>query len=318
MQKPSVIYMGTPHFAVHPLKAILENGNEIKAVVTVADKPKGRGQKMHKSAVKLFAMEHNLPVLQPTKLKDPDFLAELKKLNADIFVVIAFRMLPQEVWQLPKMGTFNIHGSLLPNYRGAAPINWAIINGEEKTGVTSFFINEEIDAGKTIDFIETKILETDNAGSLHDKLMETAAALAVKTINAVADGTAHPKIQTLSGKEKPAPKIFKPDCEINWADSANNIYNFIRGLSPYPVAWSPIFEDEKEIGQMRIFKALLIEENHEEKLGRLFFIDGKMQISVQNGFLQILEIQWPNKRKMDVKSFLNGFRASENLSVIRQ
>ena len=318
MQKPSVIFMGTPEFAVAPLKAILENGNQIKAVVTVADKPSGRGQKVHKSAVKRFAEENNIKTLQPIKLKDPDFLAELKKLDADVFVVIAFRMLPKEVWQMPKMGTFNIHGSLLPNYRGAAPINWAIINGEEKSGVTSFFIDEEIDSGKMIDFIEISISETDNAGTLHDKLMQQAARLAVKTINAIAEGNVIPKKQELTGNEKAAPKIYKPNCEINWNESSKNIYNFVRGLSPYPVAWSPIYEDEKNIGQMRIYKSAILKETHAEKTGKVIFKEGKMFVSIVGGFLEILEIQWPNKRKMDIKSFLNGFRVRENLSVLGQ
>jgi len=316
MQKPSVIFMGTPDFAVAPLKAILENGNEIKAVVTVSDKPSGRGQKVHKSAVKRFAEENNIKTLQPLKLKDPHFLAELKSLDADIFVVIAFRMLPREVWQMPKLGTFNIHGSLLPNYRGAAPINWAIMNGEEKTGVTSFFIDEEIDSGKMIDFIETPISEVDSAGTLHDKLMQNAATLAVNTVNAIAEGIVIPKKQVLTGIEKAAPKIFKADCEINWNESAQNIYNFVRGLSPYPVAWTPIFEEEKRIGQMRIYKSAILNETHSEKLGKVIFKDGKMLISIVGGFLEILEIQWPNKRKMDMKSFLNGFRVLTNLSVL--
>ncbi len=318
MQKPSVVFMGTPQFAVAPLKAILENGNEIKAVVTVADKPKGRGQKVHKSDVKRFAEEHNLKTLQPIKLKDPQFIAELKNLNADIFVVIAFRMLPKEVWQLPKMGTFNIHGSLLPNYRGAAPINWALINGERKTGVTSFFINEKIDVGSMIDFIEIPISEIDNAGTLHDKLMGSAAILSVKTINAVAEGNIQPKKQLLKGNEKPAPKIFKPNCQIKWSDSPKNIYNFIRGLSPYPVAWTPIFENGNEIGQLRIYEAAILDDRHSLESGKVIFKEGKMLISLVRGYLQILEIQWPNKRKMDVKSFLNGFQMREKLSVIRQ
>jgi len=316
MTKPSIVYMGTPDFAVAPLKALVENNFDVKAVVTVADKPSGRGQQMRMSAVKQYASEHNIRVIQPLKLKSPEFLEELKNLNADLFIVIAFRMLPKEVWQMPKLGTFNIHGSLLPNYRGAAPINWAIMNGDKKTGVTAFFINEEIDSGKMIDSIEVAIEDSDDAGALHDKLMNAASNLVVQTARNIGDGKLKLKQQVLTGKENPAPKIFKNDCEINWSQPIEKNYNFIRGLSPYPVAWSSLYQDGKKIGQLRIYKTSIVSTESNKEHGKVVFGNGTIQLILSTGILQIDELQWPGKKKMDVKSFLNGFRTQENLSVI--
>ena len=316
MTKPSIIYMGTPDFAVAPLDALVKNNFNVKAVVTVADKPSGRGQQLRMSAVKQYALDHSIKVLQPLKLKSTEFLEELKELNADLFIVIAFRMLPKEVWQMPKLGTFNIHGSLLPNYRGAAPINWAIINGDKKTGVTSFFINEEIDSGKMIDSIEVDIEDSDDAGTLHDNLMNAASKLVVHTAEIIAKGNLQLKKQVLTGNENPAPKIFKGDCEINWSEPINKVNNFIRGLSPYPVAWSLLFQDGKKIGQLRIYKATVLSTVKNKAHGKVVFENGTIQLILSTGILQIDELQWPGKKKMDVKSFLNGFRAQENLSVL--
>lgn len=316
MPRPSIIYMGTPDFAVAPLNALIENEFEVKAVVTVADKPSGRGQQLRMSAVKQYALQKNIKVLQPLKLKSHEFLSELENLNADLFIVIAFRMLPKEVWQMPKLGTFNIHGSLLPNYRGAAPINWAIINGDIQTGVTSFFINEEIDSGKMIDAIAVDIADDDSAGSLHDKLMDAASLLVIKTTKIISEGNLILKSQKLSGTEKPAPKIFKADCEIDWSQPIADIYNFIRGLSPYPVAWSNLYQGGSKMGKLRIFKTTVqsIEPNREH--GKVMFENGGIQIILSTGILQIDELQWPGKKKMDVKSFLNGFRTQENLHIL--
>lgn len=315
MNNPSIIYMGTPDFAVAPLKALVENGYTVKAVVTVADKPAGRGQKLRMSAVKQYAVSQGINVLQPLKLKSEEFLNALKSLNADLFIVIAFRMLPKEVWKMPRLGTFNIHGSLLPNYRGAAPINWAIINGETKTGVTSFFINEEIDSGKIIDSLSVEINKDDNAGTLHDKLMHLAAELVIQTTELIANGNVELKTQTLTGNEKPAPKIFKGDCEIDWSRPIQDILNFVRGLSPYPVAWTPVFEDGKDKGQMRILQMTVVHENKNDEHGILVIRDNSFQIDLAQGTFQIDFLQWPGKKKMDAKSFINGFRAEGKLSV---
>lgn len=316
MSKPSIIYMGTPDFAVAPLNALIENGFDVKAVVTVADKPSGRGQQMRMSAVKEYALHKNIKVLQPLKLKSQEFLNDLENLNADLFIVIAFRMLPKEVWQLPKLGTFNIHGSLLPNYRGAAPINWAIINGDKQTGVTSFFINEEIDSGKMIDANSVDIEDDDSAGSLHDKLMDAASELVIKTTELISGGNVVLKSQELSGREKPAPKIFKADCKIDWSKPIQDTYNFIRGLSPYPVAWSNLYQEDSKIGQLRVFKTSIQSSEPNPEHGKVVFENGGIQIILSTGILQIDELQWPGKKKMDVKSFLNGFRTQENLRIV--
>ncbi len=310
--------MGTPDFAVAPLNALIKNGFNVKAVVTVADKPSGRGQQLRTSAVKQFALENSIKVLQPLKLKSPEFLEELKNLNADLFIVIAFRMLPKEVWQMPTLGTFNIHGSLLPNYRGAAPINWAIINGDIKTGVTSFFINEEIDSGKMIDSISVNISNEDSAGSLHDKLMKAASELVIQTTELISKGNLSVKSQELIGKEKPAPKIFKGDCEIDWSKPINEVYNLIRGLSPYPVAWSHLYKENSKIGQLRIYTTSVVSTKSNKNHGKVVFENGGIYIILASGILQIDELQWPGKKKMDVKSFLNGFRSQENLSIVAQ
>ncbi|MCT4623548.1 MAG: formyltransferase family protein, partial [Schleiferiaceae bacterium] len=244
------------------------------------------------------------------------FLEQLSALKADLFLVIAIRMLPRDVWQMPELGTFNIHGSLLPNYRGAAPINWALINGEQKTGVTSFFINEEIDSGSLISNIEVDIADEDNAGTLHDKLMHSASSLVLETLDLISQGNANETKQILDGEEKAAPKIYKEDCLIDWNKPGAEIHNFIRGLSPYPVAWSKLRTESKELGQLRIYKAQFLSDVKDVEFGKVQITKSSMFIGLKDGTLELQEIQWPGKRKMDVKSFLNGFKFEGNLSVL--
>ncbi|MBN1251178.1 MAG: methionyl-tRNA formyltransferase [Bacteroidales bacterium] len=308
-----IVYMGTPDFAVEPLKRLVENNYNIVAVITAPDKPAGRGQKMQESAVKIFAKQHSLNILQPEKLKDENFNAELKSLNPDLQIVVAFRMLPEIVWQLPKLGTFNLHASLLPQYRGAAPINWAIINGEKKTGLTTFLINKDIDTGKIILQKEIAISETENAGKLHDKLMLEGGNLVVKTVDIIAEE----KFEALKQDEllkniskiNPAPKIFKPDCKIKWNQSIINIYNFIRGLSPYPAAWS-IFRsiDSEKSYTFKIFEAEYLKETH-DFLSKDIVSDNKtyFHIAVNEGFIIIKSIQLEGKKRMKIDEFLRGF-----------
>src|SRR5574344_2879539 len=238
MNSPRIVFMGTPEFAVSTLQTLCESGYSVVRVVTVPDRQTGRGLKLTFSPVNQYAIEHQLPVLQPEQLRTPEFIAALRALNADIFVVVAFRMLPQEVWSMPHLGTFNLHASLLPQYRGAAPINWAIINGEKETGVTTFLLNERIDEGSILLQKRTHINENDNAETLHDRLAEMGAQLVIKTVNKILDGTIKGQPQEISDKLNSAPKIFKETCKINWNMTCCEIHNFVRGLSPYPTAWS--------------------------------------------------------------------------------
>ncbi|MCT1533039.1 methionyl-tRNA formyltransferase [Sphingobacterium daejeonense] len=301
-----IIFMGTPDFAVASLKALIEAGEEVVAVVTGPDKPAGRGQKLHESAVKKFAVSQNIPVLQPVKLRDPEFLAELKSFNADLQVVVAFRMLPELVWNMPEKGTINVHASLLPNYRGAAPINHAIINGEKKSGVTTFLLQHEIDTGNILFSTEVEILDNDNAGDLHDKLMLAGAELLIRTVNAIKKNDIHPIPQDSIDTEslKHAPKIFKEDCLINWENDTVNIYNLIRGLSPYPTAFTHI--DGKVL---KIYESEIIIEKHDLKPGT-YISDGKneLKFATKDGFLKLLEIQIEGKKRMSVSDFLRGYR----------
>jgi len=301
-----IIFMGTPDFAVASLKALIEAGEEVVAVVTGPDKPAGRGQKLHESAVKKFAVSQNIPVLQPVKLRDPEFLAELKSFNADLQVVVAFRMLPELVWNMPEKGTINVHASLLPNYRGAAPINHAIINGEKKSGVTTFLLQHEIDTGNILFSTEVEILDNDNAGDLHDKLMLAGAELLIRTVNAIKKNDIHPIPQDSIDTEnlKHAPKIFKEDCLINWENDSVKIYNLIRGLSPYPTAFTHI--DGKVL---KIYESEIIIEKHDLKPGT-YISDGKneLKFATKDGFLKLLEIQIEGKKRMSVSDFLRGYR----------
>ena len=242
-----IVFMGTPEFAISSLKELVENGYNVVGVITAPDKPAGRGNKLSESAVKKYAVENNVKVLQPEKLKNPEFLTELEGLKADLQVVVAFRMLPEVVWNMPPIGTFNLHGSLLPQYRGAAPLNWAVINGETKTGVTTFLLDHEIDTGKIIFKRETPIGENETVGDVHDRLMEIGATLVVETVDAIAEGNIQPIPQTelIEGTEiKHAPKIFKEDCKIDWNKDSESIRNLIRGLSPYPAAWANLVNEQ--------------------------------------------------------------------------
>lgn len=308
-----IVYMGTPDFAVAPLKTLVDSGYNVVGVVTVPDKPAGRGQKVQSSPVKIYSQEKGLRILQPEKLKNTDFINEFISLSPDIAVVVAFRMLPESIWSVPNLGTFNLHASLLPNYRGAAPINWAIINGEKKTGVTTFLIDKEIDTGNIIYREEINIGTNDTAGDIHDKLMVIGAELVLKTVQALTEKKVNPIDQQLFLQKgelvKSAPKIFRETCRIDWTKTASDIHNFIRGLSPYPGAWSElIFEDETNV-QVKILKSIQIEKNHQRISGSIL-IEGKNTINVacNNGYVSIIEIQLAGKRPMKTNEFLNGLR----------
>ncbi|NDC28003.1 MAG: methionyl-tRNA formyltransferase [Crocinitomicaceae bacterium] len=301
--------MGTPDFAVGILDALQRSIHEITAVITVADKAAGRGQKIKESAVKIYAQANNLTILQPEKLKDEHFLAQLKELQADLFVVVAFRMLPKEVWKMPAFGTINLHASLLPNYRGAAPINWALINGDEETGVTTFFIDEAIDSGKIIAQEKVKISSNINAGDLHDELKSVGAELTLKTVAAISQQT-HTVIDQdkFDGKDfKTAPKIFKEDCEISWDETVQNVHNKIRGLSPYPAAWTKLKNTKKnEILLVKLFSSKTLENNGISLTGNLQEHSDGILFPCKNGLICISELQVEGKRRMTYKEFLAG------------
>jgi len=321
MNDPRIVFLGTPDFAVGVLKSLVENRLNIVGVITAPDKPSGRGRKINQSAIKKYALEQELPILQPTNLKNEDFLNELMALKPDLQIVVAFRMLPKTVWQLPKLGTFNLHASLLPDYRGAAPINWAIINGETKTGVTTFFIDEKIDTGEIILQEEVEISETDTAGDLHDKLMEAGSDLVVRTVKLIQKGkiktTKQPKNEKQSSGQtlKIAPKIFKESCKINWRHNIDNIYNKIRGLSPYPTAWS-ILDNINETLEIKIHKARkeIILQHH--MVGSLHFSKKEIKVAVKDGFIILDELQLPGKRKMSSTDLLNGFSFHQNAKML--
>lgn len=299
-----IVFMGTPDFAVASLDALVQANFDIVAVVTAPDKPAGRGQKLNESAVKKYAVEHSIPVLQPEKLKNPEFLTELKSFEADLQVVVAFRMLPEVVWNMPSKGTINLHGSLLPQYRGAAPINHAIINGEKESGVTTFFLTHEIDTGDIILSDSTPISPDETAGELHDKLMVIGAKLLVKTVTAIANGNFTEQPQPQSDELKHAPKIFKDDCKIDWNNPSAKVYNLIRGLSPYPTAFTMLNEKT-----LKIFKA-----EHEDQEPAIaaggFLTDGKtfLKFATKDGFIKLLDIQFEGKKRMLIEDFLRGMR----------
>jgi methionyl-tRNA formyltransferase len=315
MEKLRIVFMGTPEFAVGILDTIIKNNYEVVGVITAADKPAGRGQKLKYSAVKEYALEHNLNLLQPTNLKDENFLTELKNLHANLQVVVAFRMLPEVVWKMPKFGTFNLHASLLPNYRGAAPINWAIINGETKTGVTTFFIDDKIDTGAMILSKETPIEMTENAGTLHDRLMEIGSEAVVETLALIEHEKATATIQKDSDDIKTAYKLNKDNCKIDFSKSGSEIYNLIRGLSPYPSAWCFI-KDGGEEWNVKIYEAKLITEIHNLTVGTLLSSKKEMKIAVQGGFLEIISIQFPGKKRMKTAELLNGMTFSMNTKAL--
>ncbi|RTY85873.1 methionyl-tRNA formyltransferase [Flavobacterium sp. RSP49] len=314
MEKLRIVFMGTPEFAVGILDTILKNNYEVVGVITAADKPAGRGQKLKYSAVKEYALANNLTLLQPLNLKDETFLAELKALNANLQTVVAFRMLPKVVWEMPSFGTFNLHASLLPNYRGAAPINWAIINGETKTGVTTFFIDDKIDTGAMILSSEIPIDETENAGHLHDRLMELGSQTVIDTLALIEKGSVSTVIQKDTANTRTAYKLNKENCKIDWTKSAPEINNLIRGLSPHPAAWS-YFGDKNEEWNVKLYEAKLITEEHNYAVGSLICTKKEMRVAVKKGFIQILTLQFPGKKKMNTSEFLNGIVFSVDAKV---
>ncbi len=312
--------MGTPEFAVETLDLLLKNNYTIVGVITVPDKPAGRGQQLQQSAVKKFALEKGLTILQPEKLKDENFLEQLRSLKADLQIVVAFRMLPEVVWNMPRLGTINLHGSLLPQYRGAAPINWAVINGEKETGVSTFFLQQEIDTGKIIFQDKITISENDTAGAIHDKLMITGAQLVLKTVQAIENGD-YPQIDqsqliAANGAVNNAPKIFKDDCRIDWNRSVSEIHNKIRGLSPYPAAFTDFVSPEGKIFPVKIFISKKEEISHQSVMMSVL-TDSKnhLKIAVKNGYICIDELQVAGKKRMAVSEFLRGFQLNNEWKV---
>ncbi|MBE7443237.1 MAG: methionyl-tRNA formyltransferase [Flavobacteriales bacterium] len=307
-----IVFMGTPDFAVESLKILVENNYNIVGVITAPDKPAGRGQKLQQSAVKIYAEQVNLNILQPTNLKSEDFLAELKALNANLQIVVAFRMLPEAVWNMPQFGTFNLHASLLPQYRGAAPINWAIINGEKLTGVTTFFLQHKIDTGDIIDQQKVIIEPNETAGELHDKLMTIGSKLVLKTVQAIENNTIKTIPQNSNQELKEAFKIFKPDCKIDWNLPIDIIHNKVRGLSPYPTAWTTLMNKEnKELLSLKIFKTLPVFENHQLEPKTIIATKNTIKIAVHGGYIEIVELQLEGKKRMDVPALLNGFNINQ-------
>ena len=315
MKNLRIVFMGTPEFAVATLGSLLMNEYNVVGVVTAPDKPSGRGRKITKSAVKEFAELSNLPVLQPSSLRDPEFIGQLKILNADLFIVVAFRMLPEDVWKMPPLGTINLHASLLPDYRGAAPINHAIINGESITGITTFFIDEKIDTGNILLREEVQIFPFENAGDLHDRLMKQGARLVIRTIIGITGNKLQPlpqgKLHDEDGSPKLAPKIHPNDCIIDWNNDAVRLHNFIRGLAPYPCAKSWFKSDSSTIS-FKIFESQPEIEKHTHKAGTIIS-DGKhfLKISCKDGYLSIASLQLEGKKRMNTVEFLRGFRLAD-------
>ncbi len=304
--------MGTPEFAVPSLDILVKNGFDIAAVITAPDKPAGRGKKISQSAVKKYALENSIPILQPTNLKDPVFINELKQFNADLQVVVAFRMLPKVIWSMPKLGTINLHASLLPQYRGAAPINWVIINGETETGITTFFLNENIDTGRILFQQKIKITDGMAAGELHNKLMADGSLLILKTVKSILAGdyelTDQTEVISKNIELKPAPKIFKTDTRIDWNKSSKSILNLINGLSPYPGAFTIIKSATQDPIQLKIYEAVIISAEHTSKIGQII-CDGKskMEVVCADGLVQLRDVQMAGKKRMKTAEFLRGF-----------
>ena len=307
MNNLRIVFMGTPHFSVGILEAITQANLNLVGIVTVADKPAGRGQLMHESPVKVFGKENNIPVLQPEKLKDPDFLNQLQQLNADVFVVVAFRMLPVEVWKMPKKGTFNLHASLLPDYRGAAPINWTIINGDKETGLSTFFIDEAIDTGNVIKQVRMPISENESAGELHDRMIVEGGKLVVETLNDIASDNVKPVPQSgfTDSSQRPAPKLFKENTQIDWKAEPATIHNLVRGLNPYPAAWTTWANTKGETKNIKIFQTRI---SDQPGSGSLKFSSTKTQLFVDTAAqkLEIVEFQVEGKKKMNAKEWLVG------------
>jgi methionyl-tRNA formyltransferase len=315
MKDLRIVFMGTPDFAVSILKTLVDNNYQVVGVITAPDKPAGRGQKLHESAVKTFAKSQDLNILQPTNLKDDGFIDQLKALKANLQIVVAFRMLPEVVWQLPAYGTFNLHASLLPDYRGAAPINWAIINGETKTGVSTFFIDEKIDTGEIILQKEVAIEMTDDAGILHDHLMHAGSELVLETVKLIETKKATTKAQPQAEGPKTAYKLNRDNCKIDWTDSMTNIYNKIRGLSPYPGAWCYL-ENGHETLDIKLYATKMEKDSHQLQVGDLVITKKELKVAVKEGFINILELKLPGKRKMDAKSLLNGYQFEASAKML--
>jgi len=307
--------MGTPDFAVASLQVLVENNYEVVGVITAPDRPAGRGQALRESAVKVYAKSKGLPVLQPTNLKDEGFLKELADLKANLQIVVAFRMLPKVVWAMPAYGTFNLHASLLPAYRGAAPINWAIINGEQQTGVTTFFIDEKIDTGAIILQDNCAIGEEDTAGTLHDKLMVQGARLVLRTVRLIEQGEVTTSSQKNTDINKEAPKITKETCRVDWNQPVKKVYDQIRGLSPYPTAWTTLLNGDAEI-YLKIYSVSYTREAHTLETGRIVSDKKSIRVATPGGYIELLEIQLPGKRKMEVQEVLNGLKVAPNAYVL--
>lgn len=315
MRDLRIVFMGTPDFAVRGLEKIVEAGYKVVGVITAPDRPAGRGRKLQESAVKKYASQQGLNILQPTNLKSEEFLNELKELKANIQVVVAFRMLPASVWSLPEYGTFNLHASLLPQYRGAAPINWAIINGETKTGVSTFFIDDKIDTGEMILQKKVSITSNETVGELHDELMETGSNLILDTLKIIQQGEVETTPQPMDSNLKAAPKLDKENTKINWQEPLVNIYNLIRGLNPYPAAWSTLYNNDQEL-KVKLFDCGIEKTSHDLELGKLKIEDKNIKVACKDGFLIIEKIQLPGKRKMKVKDLLNGFSFSPDAKFL--
>ncbi|MFP3593286.1 methionyl-tRNA formyltransferase [Chryseobacterium sp. SIMBA_038] len=314
MKSLKVVFLGTPEFAKTSLEAVHQSHHEVVGVVTVADKASGRGQKINQSPVKIFASENNIPVFQPEKLRNPEFLEELRKLDADVFIVVAFRMMPRVLFEMPKMGTFNLHASLLPDYRGAAPINYAVINGEEKTGATTFFINEKIDEGNILLQEELNVFPDENAGALHDRLMVMGSKLVVKTLDGLAENSIQEKPQPEVEHPKNAYKIFKEDTRIDWTKTSKEVHQFILGMSPYPATFTTLKIGEEEKG-LKIFGGKFEIEDHGKTVGSLEISKNEFKIFTKDGIYFPLELQLEGKKRMNIKDFLNGFRNFDEIKM---
>lgn len=311
-----IVFMGTPDFAVESLKALVENGYNVLGVITMPDKASGRGHKIQYSAVKEYALTQNLPLLQPEKLKEESFLSDLKDLNADLQIVVAFRMLPEVVWDMPRLGTFNLHASLLPQYRGAAPINWAIINGEKETGATTFFLTHEIDTGKIILQKKIPIGDEDNAGVIHDKLMVLGAEMVCETVDMLledkVDAVDQSRFFADETELKSASKIFKETCRIDWSKSVKDIHNLVRGMSPYPAAWTELYMPGKDPQMVKIYVSEIVDRLPQKTIGTIL-TDSKSYLDVvcADGIIRIKDIQFPGKRAMKTEELLRGYKIEE-------
>lgn len=310
-----IIFMGTPEFAVSTLKLLVENQYQIVGVITAPDRPAGRGQTLHQSDVKKYALSQNLRLLQPTNLKDDEFLMELRSLNANIQIVVAFRMLPEVVWNMPEYGTFNLHASLLPDYRGAAPIHWAIINGEGITGVTTFFIDEKIDTGAIILQKEVSIKDNETVGTLHNELQYMGSELVLETLQLIETGNVTTTIQSKIEQPKTAFKLNKENCQIDWNESLDAIYNKIRGLNPFPAAWTNLKTKDGTL-MVKLFEVEKEKIEHSKSAGTITTTKTELKVSVKGGYIIIKEMQLPGKRKMDIRSLLNGFNFSEDNKML--